>query len=953
METGANEPFLVTGVDSSWLIRSGIVDVFSVDVADGEPIGPRSHLFRLVEGEMLLGMAHAHDDVGLLAVPGMGTSLVRIPQSRLQELGRDPDHRDAVAAWTEAWAAGFLSAFGRGKLPPRDCRELVFGRDLEVDEGQSVSVHSGFAWLSHGEGGLRLCGGEGAPIPQAEFFPLCAAVWLTAAGKTAVRVVDTQTVLSEDPNWAGLDAFHRLMLDLVAAERRRSEERDRQRVEATAQVDQSALENAYTHLASVFVPEVERYVDMPEDQLLAACRMVGQALGLDIRPHPDSERRVKQADPLAGIAKASRIRTRKILLEDRWWRRDAGPLLGYIEEGNRPVALLPSGPGRYVLWNPAEKTRTRVDADVAASLAPFGHVFYRTFPDRAISAKEVILFGLFGCGRDIRRILLTGVAIGLLGLVTPVVTSVLFDAVIPGGQLDQLLTVVVAMSVSALAVAVFDAVRGFALLRIEGRADGQIEAAVWDRLLNLPLRFFRRFTAGDLALRAIGASRIRQMLSGAVVSTVLGSMFSLFSAVLLFYYSWQLALVALAILGLGVLVSAACICTEFRYLRPLFDLQGRIQGLVFQFIGGIGKLRVSGAENRALSSWARMFAEQKRHAYKARRITAGFSVFAAALPVLSTMAIYACFVFVDSPALQRITAGSFLAFTSAFSNILTGGIAVVTALMPVLMAIPLAERIGPIVAASPEVDVDKPLPGELAGRIEVSHVDFRYSAEAPIVLKDVSFAVEPGEFVAVVGPSGSGKSTLFRLLLGFESPDAGSIYYDEQDMAGLDIQALRGQLGVVLQTSEATPGTIFDNIIGASLLSLDDAWQAARMCGLAEDIEEMPMGMQTVVAEGGAGLSGGQRQRILIARAIVRRPRILFFDEATSALDNKTQAIVSKSLGELKATRIVIAHRLSTIINADRILVLSNGHLVQSGTYEELMEQEGVFADLARRQIVQ
>jgi ATP-binding cassette subfamily C protein len=205
--------------------------------------------------------------------------------------------------------------------------------------------------------------------------------------------------------------------------------------------------------------------------------------------------------------------------------------------------------------------------------------------------------------------------------------------------------------------------------------------------------------------------------------------------------------------------------------------------------------------------------------------------------------------------------------------------------------------------------------------------------------------------VAIVGASGSGKSTLFRMLLRFETPESGSIYYDRRDLATLDVQALRQQIGVVLQNGRIRAGSIHKNIVGTANLTVEEAWEAARMAGLDADIEAMPMGMQTVLGEGGGSLSGGQRQRLLIARALVRRPRILLFDEATSALDNTTQDTVSRSMDNLRSTRVVIAHRLSTIQRADWIYVMEKGQVVQQGAYRELLAQEGPFAELARRQL--
>ena len=275
-----------------------------------------------------------------------------------------------------------------------------------------------------------------------------------------------------------------------------------------------------------------------------------------------------------------------------------------------------------------------------------------------------------------------------------------------------------------------------------------------------------------------------------------------------------------------------------------------------------------------------------------------------------------------------------------------------TSAVNALTVIPLFERALPILLSVPEVTESKTTPGRINGSLELSHITFRYKPDAPPVLRDISLKIAPGEFVAFVGASGSGKSTLFRLLLGFETPESGAIYFDGQELAGLDIQALRSQIGVVLQTSKPVSGSLFENIVGSAPLTVDDAWDAARAAGLDQDVRRMPMGMHTHIADGGGGISGGQRQRLLIARAIVAKPRIVFFDEATSALDNRTQEIVTISLGALQATRVVIAHRLSTIINADRIFVLDKGSIIQSGTYAELVAQEGLFQKLAERQTV-
>ncbi len=264
---------------------------------------------------------------------------------------------------------------------------------------------------------------------------------------------------------------------------------------------------------------------------------------------------------------------------------------------------------------------------------------------------------------------------------------------------------------------------------------------------------------------------------------------------------------------------------------------------------------------------------------------------------------------------------------------------------------PVLEMAQPLLAAEPEISEGKSVVSRLSGGIELNNVSFRYHENMPLVVDNLSLKIRPGQYVAVVGATGCGKSTLMRLMLGFESPQKGAVYYDGKDLAKIDLKSLRQKIGVVMQNGKLFSGDLFSNIvISAPWLTMDEAWQAAEMAGIADDIRRMPMGMHTVVSEGSGGVSGGQKQRLMIARAIAPKPQILMFDEATSALDNLTQKIVCESLDRLKCTRIVIAHRLSTIRQCDRIIVLDGGRIVEDGTYDSLIAQNGRFAELVARQ---
>ena len=428
------------------------------------------------------------------------------------------------------------------------------------------------------------------------------------------------------------------------------------------------------------------------------------------------------------------------------------------------------------------------------------------------------------------------------------------------------------------------------------------------------------------------------------------ALFAIFSVGLMFYYDWKLGAIALLLTLVRAIAILATSAVRIYHEIKQFNLQGKVGGFVLQLISGVSKLRVASATARALARWSGQFATQKRSFIASQRAGNVLGVFETAFPMLATLLIFALASYFKSTLLTDL--GAFLGFLSAFGQATAaiGGFA--TSLSESLIAIPSITRMKPIIAAAAEMTEDRREPGELSGEIEFSGVTFRYIEGGAKVLDDITLRIPRGEYVAIVGPSGSGKSSLFRLLLGFERPEAGTIFYDGKALNTIEINAVRRQLGVVLQDTKLASGSLYDNICGGVELSQEQVWEAARLAAVDNDIRQMPMGLHTLVSEGVNTLSGGQRQRLLIARALARSPRILLFDEATSALDNQTQAVVGDSLQQLSITRIVIAHRLSTIRYADRIVMVSGGRIVQSGSYDELMAAGGPFAEFARRQLV-
>ena len=950
LDASANQPFLISDPATAWLVFSGKLDIFAVAVRDGEAVGARQHLIRLESGQACFGIptGDTAQATGLLAVGTAGTKVLRVPRARLQEYATMPAYAEAVAALIDGWVTE-LSRPIAGGLPPKSAVRLDPG-PVEVLPEESVSANRAVMWVRTDGGQLAFRGQyDLASGPGDAALPLTRITWAEAATRVRGEAMDTAGMFRDDVNWRALDRFHDVAMTCI---RERVSERAGEEAEGVARraaADRRTVNGAFGRLAAVLSPGRVREAvpEGPTDPLYAACRLVGAAAGIEMHPERVRDVPADANQAVATIARVSRVRVREVALVAGWWHRENGPLLAFTRDG-RPVAIV-RGPKRtYQVIDPVDGESRPLTAQRAAEIDRSGFMFYRPLPDQELSTRAFLRFGTLGARRDLLMILLLGLAGGVLVTLTPIVSGVIFDRVIPNGERDRLLQVVAALLIGAVASMLFELTRGIAVLRFVARMDNSLQSAVWDRLLALPAPFFSRYSSGDLSARALGINAVRQLLTGVAVSAILGVIFSLFNVALLFHYSPRLALVAIVVVAFILAVTLLLSYIQVRQRRPLITRQSALSGLVVQLINGIGKLRVTGAEDRAFAVWARAFADQRRITFRTRITGNQQRVFEAITPVLTSFAIFGMVAWSLNGGL---TSGQFIGFNAAYAQFVAAMISMSGAFITVLNVVPYIEQLAPILNEMPEVDQSKEDPGELSGDIEISHVSFRYKADGPLVLNDVSIRIKAGEFVALVGPSGSGKSSIMRLLLRFEIPEAGSIYYDGQDLSGLDVQAVRRQVGVVLQNGRLMPGSILTNIAGTTGHTVDDAWEASRMAGVEQDIHQMPMGMHTNVVMGGATFSGGQRQRMMIARAIVSKPRILFLDEATSALDSRTQEQVSGGLASLQATRVVVAHRLSTIVNADRIYVVRGGRIVQEGTYESLLREPGPFADLAKRQL--
>jgi NHLM bacteriocin system ABC transporter ATP-binding protein len=924
----------------AYRVRSGEAAMFVVELdARGNPSGRRSFIGGVRVGEIVLGTSFVSNG-NTLALIAVGVEPTILEPWDIADV--EPAQRDELL---RRYLATLVGGEHSPELDVQRARPVQPPHSLELAPGEHAHSSHHLAYVRVARGKASLLNSH-ACDSQTGIVPLHGLVTLRAHDPVRIDAFAGADLHPEEVA-RGIDVVHAAFWKRWEAHAADEDQRREAMRRATQAFDERALRSGLEEATHLF--ERDQIATEPgDDPIVAAARIVAQADHIAIVAPRESH-----SDPQAAvqaIAIGSRLSIRRVRLRAGWQRREHGPLLAFRGPAREPVALLPHRGRRYVLIDPAQRHEpVRVDSGLASEIDTSAYVFLRPFPERPVGVWDLLRFGLRHSGVDAVQILVLGLAGGILAGTVPLATAILYGTIIPGAMRPQLLTMGFALLAIALTAAATEIVRGLTVVRLQAHVGTTLQSAVMQRLLSLPASFFRRYEIGDLADRLMGIDRIEQYVSDITISAALSGVFSLVSFALLFIYdvglAWLCAL--LALIAIGAATAEALATLSLR--RQIFDRYGSIAGFVLQIFNGISKLRIARAETRAFVGWLHRFVEMRRLTTRAGTIVYRFGIFSSIWPAATTLAIIG-YIFVvrrgDFPA------ATFIAASAAFGQLLVSLLGLGDAFVQVIRVIPIYERARPLLREIPEILAAHGDPGTLSGAIEIRNLSFRYETATSQTLDRVDLEIDPGSFVAIVGPSGSGKSTLFRLLLGFEKPGHGSVLYDGHDLASVDLAAVRRQIGSVLQSTGALQGSIFENIAGARYITHDQAWDAARRVGIADDIAKLPMQLETYLGSDGGGLSTGQRQRIAIARAIASSPRILLFDEATSALDNETQAIVMKTLEQLDATRVVIAHRLSTIQNADRIVVLEGGRVVQDGTYAELVATAGPFADLAQRQSV-
>ncbi|MCY4163415.1 MAG: ATP-binding cassette domain-containing protein [bacterium] len=1010
VRSAANTPMLLHDATSVWFVAQGALDIFCAEHREGAggttqvPAAAAKHLLRAEVGQLVFGLPNLD---GPLTVMGKGladTVLLRLDAAALgitdgHDPASNPDLQAEAAQQATAWVSEIARAVSTDiELHPRISTLISSDSGINSDSGissdsgmQELTVYqdnvlgvrqSEVVWISatadENAGALLYFGTEPLQhlVPNAPcWVPLTQHSWVTVTnpgyraeylspppqitgnptgttqtgtGKSSgLRIVATAQI-EHGELLGALANFHRVAFGAEALNRRLllADEVNAQTALSTHR--RLARERTQTLLRSLG-GGADKNVVVHGSALLAVLEQIGRHSGTQFR-----EPRLPVTAPpatLEQVLEASGLRARQVRLtsEDRWWRTDSGAMLAYHRDSKEPVALLPSLRGYRAVG--ADGSTERVSASSAAAYLDSAWTIYPKLADnRPAKARDLLRLSRHGTIADLTRFIVAGLVTALFTQAPAIALGMLADWALPfnrGGALAQILVALAVVAIAATALTVFG---GMALLRLEARVGARLSAAAWDRLLALPLPFFRNTIAGELAVRMSTFQRLRDLISGVVANVLASMIFLLPTLGVLFFYDPVLAAVAVLMSAVALVVIVGFGLAQIPHQRFWHTAVRTLSGRLLQFIGGITRIRASGAETAAFASWAGAYRDKQVAEIRSSRIDEHLAAFGAAYPFAFAAVLCAAVISRGDAVSVSDFAVSLTASLVLYASVADLG----RATDALAEAFTAYEQITPVLEAVPERDTAvSTTPTVLEGELSAEQISFRYNPEGPPVLENVTISAHPGEFVAIVGGSGAGKSTLMRLMLGLETPQRGAMFFDGRDLRNLDQRSVRRQIGVVPQNSSLQPGSLAENIIGmADDLTLEDAWVAARLAAVDSDIAEMPMQMMTMVADRSGVFSGGQIQRIRIASALVREPRILILDEATSWLDARSQAEVMGSIEGLGATRIVIAHRLSTIKKADRIYVLDAGQVAQVGSYEELLDTPGKFRDLISRQIL-
>ena len=714
------------------------------------------------------------------------------------------------------------------------------------------------------------------------------------------------------------------------------------------QTDDTAFSDSFKQIAGAVMGR--RLSDGLHNDIQATEDAIGEILRYyRVEPGEIPDEMNDMNEALEYLMRPHGIMRRTVRLEKGWYKDSVGALLGTRKEDGSIVALLPSGLYGYRYYDRALGRFVRIGRRNENEIDNEAIAFYKPFPLTKMGIPTLVKYIWDQISvSDLIALCIAMGAVTAVGFITPWLTKKLYADVLDSKRVMALMGISIFMLCASISGLLFGVVKSLISSRIDVKLSVNVQAAAMMRMLSLPATFFKEYSAGELSNRLQYVSTLADQLVNMVLSTALSSLFSLAYIAQIVQFTPGLVAPALLVTLATLVVTVVTVLVQTNITRKQMLLMSKESGISYAIISGIQKIRLAGAEKRAFGRWARSYSQQAKLLYNPPTILKVSRVMNTAITLAGSM-----FIFYEAVR-THVTTSEYFAFNAAYGQVSMAFLALGGIVSSIAQIKPILDMVKPFLETVPEVSEDKEMVTKLSGSIELNNITFKYNDDMPPVLENLSLKVHPGQYVAIVGKTGCGKSTLMRIMLGFETPQKGAVFFDGKDIKRLDLKSLRRKIGAVMQNGKLFTGEIFDNIvIAAPWLTLKDAWEAAEVAGLDDDIRNMPMGMNTLISEGAGGISGGQKQRLLIARAIAPKPKILIFDEATSALDNVTQKHVSEALDRMKCTRIIIAHRLSTIRQCDRIIVIDGGKIIEDGKYEELLAKKGFFADLVARQLLE
>jgi NHLM bacteriocin system ABC transporter ATP-binding protein len=936
--------------------------------------GPLRFLKNADESEILFGFNLEFKVAKplIIGIANVKTTMYRLSIEKLIELTKQyPELDSEIDTQIQNWVGSFSSLFHYHPTPkyilPFELEgSQEFSADVQLMYKKKGGIKEKIIWIHLDEGALEVSGIQSLTLkPSTIFYPLPISTWLQTTEITSFSASIKTNLMNNPSCLEGLNLYQAHLLDVLFFNKLLRERSEDNKIKAQVKSDNLSLDESIEELSTLFAKRESVSFDREINLINRACNVIGQKLNLKFIPLDKSEFHDYHSvdEHIYELCRHSHIQFRKVTLVENWWEKDLGPLLCFNTTEHKPIAVLPLTAGVFQCYLPEKDQFYNFSEQEFPEIDPSAYVFYRSLPNKEQITKKDLKEYLFkGTFQDWAALFffsfLTTASLAMI----PFLTRQLYGVAI--ANLDYVIFAQIgfAFILICLSVLVFSLTREYIVMRLQTYFDSEFSAALWQRILSLTANFFKKYSLGDLFLRTQVTFVIRRILTGQLIRQILTALFSFLYLIPMYYYQPKLTLTLLIIIFFVSIINVFILRKISSLNMQQLTLSGILNEKVYEIIFGISAIRTYGCENRFFSKWERVFFENKQVNWRISTLQSLITIGNAVLSPLTLTLIFFIIItqnitdietgeaFKQVGGTALFLVGDFMGFYMAYMIFLQSVTDIFNACSQITLIKPVWARTNELLNAPPELSQYRFKAGILSGEIRIENLNFQYDETANLLLKNINIQVNPGEFIGIVGHSGSGKSTLIRLLIGFETATSGAIYYNGRDISTLDLQDLRSQMGIVLQNSSILDGTLRDNVVTGMVLPDEQIIHALFQAGFESDLKSLPMGLDTLLMNGGTTLSGGQKQRILIARALVSNPKILIFDEASSALDNETQEIINQNIERLKTTRIVIAHRLSTVRNADKIYVVDSGKIVQAGGFEELSLTEGVFSMLLKRQ---